>query len=153
MSKTQNPTGLSATQREVLAHAIDNTEGKIEWFPATVKGGARSKILESLKSRGLASPRGQTWRVTKGAHAALGRVTAEGAEVPTPTPRENSKQATVIAMLKRPEGATIKQIMKAMGWQSHTVRGMISGALRKKLKLNVQCDKPEDGGDNVYRIA
>lgn len=152
MSKSKNPAALSATQREILERAIDSTEGRIEWFPATVKGGARTKILESLKGRGLASQRGQHWRVTKGAHAALGRESTQSTEPPAPKSRDNSKQATVIEMLKRPAGATIKQIEQATGWQPHTVRGLISGVLRKKLGLDVQCDKPQGGGDNVYRV-
>jgi hypothetical protein len=146
-------TELTAAQRSVLEHAIDHTEGRIEWFPDSVKGGGRTKVLESLKSRGLARQHGQGWKVTKAAHAALGRETAEGTEVPAPKARENSKQAKVIEMLKRPEGATIEQIQQATGWQRHTVRGVISGALRTKLGLKVECTKGEDGAPNVYQIV
>lgn len=62
-----------------------------------------------------------------------------------------SKQAQVIGLLERPEGATVDEIMTATGWQSHSVRGMFSGTLRKKLALTVVCDKEERG--RVYRIA
>jgi hypothetical protein len=58
----------------------------------------------------------------------------------------------VIAMLKRPEGATIPQICEATGWQAHTVRGTFAGAFKKKLGLTVTSDKAE-GGVRVYRIA
>lgn len=69
-----------------------------------------------------------------------------------PRTRENSKQATVIQMLQRPEGATVRQICDATGWQAHTVRGTFAGAFKKKLGLTILSDKPE-GGERVYRIA
>ena len=69
-----------------------------------------------------------------------------------PRTRENSKQATVIQMLQRPEGATISQICEATGWQAHTVRGTFAGAFKKKLGLNLTSDKA-DGGDRIYRIV
>ena len=69
-----------------------------------------------------------------------------------PRTRDNSKQATVIQMLQRPEGATIQQIMDATGWQAHTVRGTFAGAFKKKLGLNLTSDKA-DGGERTYRIA
>ena len=69
-----------------------------------------------------------------------------------PRTRENSKQATVIQMLQRPEGATISQICQATGWQAHTVRGTFAGAFKKKLGLNLASKKPE-GGERIYRIV
>lgn len=69
-----------------------------------------------------------------------------------PRTRENSKQATVIQMLQRPEGATISQICAATSWQAHTVRGTFAGAFKKKLGLTITSDKPE-GGERIYRIA
>ncbi|NGQ93528.1 DUF3489 domain-containing protein, partial [Rhodobacter sp. HX-7-19] len=62
------------------------------------------------------------------------------------TPREGTKQATLIAMLRAPEGATIEEIMAATGWQSHTVRGAMAGALKKKLGLEVTSEKVEGRG-------
>lgn len=70
----------------------------------------------------------------------------------TPRTRDNSKQAEVIRMLQRPEGATIGQICAATGWQAHTVRGTFAGAFKKKLGLTIVSDKPQ-GGERVYRIA
>jgi predicted ArsR family transcriptional regulator len=69
-----------------------------------------------------------------------------------PGTRANSKQAQLIEMLKRPEGATIDEIVKKFDWQAHTVRGALAGALKKKLGLNVQSEKIEGRG-RVYRIA
>jgi hypothetical protein len=62
-----------------------------------------------------------------------------------------SKQDVVIAMLQRPEGATVDEVARAMGWQRHTVRGLFSGALKKKLRLTLASAKEERG--RVYRIA
>ncbi len=73
--------------------------------------------------------------------------------------RDNSKQALVIEMLKRPEGATIAQISEATGWQQHTVRGTFAGALKKKLGLTIVSEKIDGpagtpgAGQRLYRIA
>jgi hypothetical protein len=68
----------------------------------------------------------------------------------TGTPREGSKQAQVVALLQRKNGATITEIMEKMGWQRHTVRGFMAGAM-KKAGYNVESFKPE-GGERTYRI-
>ena len=67
------------------------------------------------------------------------------------TPREGTKQATLIAMLRAPEGATIEEIMAATAWPSHTVRGAMAGALKQKLGLEVTSEKVENGG-RVYKL-
>ena len=67
-------------------------------------------------------------------------------------PRAESKQAQLIAMLKRPDGATIAEVVEALQWQPHTVRGSIAGALKKKLGLKVESEKV-DGRGRVYRVA
>src|SRR5712664_1177638 len=66
-------------------------------------------------------------------------------------PRAGSKQARVIGLLQRPEGATIDEIASAMGWQRHTVRGLISGALKKRLGLDIVSEKTDRG--RFYRIS
>ena len=94
--------------------------------------------------------------------AAIGR--AEGQRKPRETrrpdqsrpsnwrPRESSKEAMLIDMLRRPEGATIAQIMAVTGWQAHTCRGAFAGALKKKRGLTVTSEKGDEGV-RVYRIA
>ena len=67
------------------------------------------------------------------------------------TVRETSKLARVIALLRRKGGASIAEISKATVWQSHSVRGAISGAIKKKLGLTVSSDKSE--GVRTYLIA
>ncbi len=66
-------------------------------------------------------------------------------------PRETSKTAQVVAMLQRPEGATLSEIMSSMGWQRHTVRGFMAGSM-KKAGHQVESFKPE-GGERTYRIS
>ena len=87
---------------------------------------------------------------------------AKAAPADKPTPRAGTKQAQMIELLKRPEGATVEQIAAATGWQHHTIRGAISGALKKKLGLNVEATRTREVGPNktgakgsstVYRIV
>ena len=87
---------------------------------------------------------------------------AAGEPAAKSTPRAGTKQATMIEMLKRPEGATVEQIAEATGWQHHTIRGAISGALKKKLGLTVEATRTREVGPNrtgakgsstVYRIT
>ena len=66
--------------------------------------------------------------------------------------REHSKQATVIGMLRRPEGATVAQICACTGWQTHTVRGTFAGAFKKKLGLIITSAKPQ-GGERSYHVV
>jgi hypothetical protein len=69
----------------------------------------------------------------------------------TPKVREGTKQAALIAMLREPDGATIAEIAEAIGWQAHTVRGAIAGALKKKLGLEVTSEMVEGRG-RIYRL-
>src|SRR6202043_2379136 len=70
---------------------------------------------------------------------------------PQPYPKRPSKQDAVIAMLRQPEGATVDEVASATGWQRHTVRGVFSGTLKKKLGLTLASAKEERG--RVYRIG
>ena len=68
-----------------------------------------------------------------------------------PDPKRPSKQDVVIAMLRLPEGETVDEVASVTGWQCHTVRGVFSGTLKKKLRLTLASAKEERG--RVYRIA
>src|ERR1700738_3617220 len=70
---------------------------------------------------------------------------------PHPAPKRPSKQDVVIAMLRQPEGATVDEVASVTGWQRHTVRGVFSGTLKKKLGLTLASAQEERG--RVYRIA
>ena len=70
---------------------------------------------------------------------------------PRGDPKRPSKQDVVIAMLRQPEGATVDEVASVTGWQRHTVRGVFSGSLKKKLGLTLASATEERG--RVYRIA
>ena len=91
-----------------------------------------------------------------GAGAGSGRRRKENASVaPTAAPvrkmREGTKQATLVAMLERKDGATLGQLVEATGWQPHSVRGALAGALNKRLGLTIVSERIEGRG-RVYRI-
>ncbi len=67
-------------------------------------------------------------------------------------PREGSKTEMILALLRRKDGATLPEIMKAADWQAHSVRGFIAGTVGKKLGLSVTSTKPE-GGERTYKLA
>ena len=71
--------------------------------------------------------------------------------MPSDTPIKSSKQAVIISLLQRPDGASLVEMMQATGWQAHTVRGVISGVVRKKLGLMVLCEQ-NASSTRVYRI-
>lgn len=155
---------LTETQETVLSHAHQHTEGKIVWFPEHIKGGARQKVLDGLFNRALITQVGDEFFIAAEGYDALGvprkaPISSEAlndvvatAEAKHHRKRENSKQAQVIALLKRPEGATIAQICEATGWKQHTVRGTFAGAFKKRLGLEITSSKEENLG-RVYRIA
>lgn len=78
--------------------------------------------------------------------------TEPGAAPKTRTPRGGTKQARMIEMLRGPDGATVEEIANALDWRSHTVRGALAGALKKKLGLEVTSEKVENRG-RVYKIS
>ncbi|MEZ0191166.1 DUF3489 domain-containing protein [Ralstonia solanacearum] len=151
---------LTPTQHAILAYAIQNTGGKIEWFPDNIKGGARKKVFEGMVKRDLIAASGDDWLVAAEGYGTLGleapqpEAAAAEPDAPRKAPRtrENSKQAKVIEMLRRSGGATVSQICQETDWQAHTVRGMFAGALKKKLGLTITSEKTSDG-ERVYRIA
>ena len=157
-------TQLTPAQHAILDHAHRHTEGKIEWFPDNIKGGARQKVIDGLFKRALITYDGKDWFVAAEGYEALGvprkapvstqaiDEVIKAATAAKPRTRDNSKQAQVIAMLKRPEGATIEQICEATQWQAHTVRGTFAGAFKKKLGLEITSTK-EAGGQRIYRVA
>jgi hypothetical protein len=83
--------------------------------------------------------------------AATARVPLTTGVAKPPKAEPSSKQSHVIAMLQSPAGATIAAMMKATGWQQHSVRGFLAGVVRKRLKLKLGSKKVDD--KRVYRIT
>ena len=105
------------------------------------KGGAPA-------AKGAPAKAKPTKKATPAKKAPKGKKAAKAQE--TAGPREGSKTAQVVAMLQRKNGATLSEIIDKMGWQKHTVRGFMAGAM-KKAGYNVESFKPE-GGERTYRI-
>ncbi len=102
---------------------------------ASVAKRARTVAPKKAKSGKKANP---TKKAPKGAKKATGA-------------RDGSKTATILDLLKRKDGATLKELMKASGWQPHSVRGFLSGTVGKKMGLTVTSLKGEDG-ERTYSI-
>lgn len=141
---------LTATQQSVLQIAARHEDRAIRW-PERLKGGAIKKVADALVGAGLARYEGDVLVATDEGLRAVG-VKPGAAPRQEIRRRDDSKQARLIEMLKRPEGASIDEIAAAFGWQPHTVRGAIAGALKKKLGLEVTSEKIEGRG-RVYNIA
>jgi hypothetical protein len=128
-------------------------------------GDAAAPVSEAHggQKRAKAGPaRGRKARATARATSEAERADTRADAAATRTPRAGTKQAQMIELLKRPEGATVEQIAAATGWQHHTIRGAISGALKKKLGLTVEATRTREVGPNrtgakgsstVYRIT
>ncbi len=107
------------------------------------KGKGRARVAHSAPSKGKATKKAAPAKKAPKAKTAAKEKDATG-------PREGSKTAQVVAMLQRKGGATISEIMKAMKWQRHTVRGFMAGAM-KKAGYTVESFK-SDKGERTYRI-
>jgi Protein of unknown function (DUF3489) len=142
--ETEDENAASAPEADPGATPVDaGVQAVGTPAPATGTDGAATPAKKGKPAQGKA-------RATKAAPAEK------------PTPRAGTKQAQMIEMLRRPEGATVEQIAAATGWQHHTIRGAISGALKKKLGLTVEATRTREVGPNksgargsstVYRIT
>lgn len=112
-----------------------------------IEPGAHTKPATPKKDAGAKARRKKAAKVPK--KSARGK---SGRKAAAPrAARTDTKQAQVIAMLERAKGATIDEIAEVTGWQRHTVRGAMSGALKKKLGLKIDSEKV-DGRGRVYRV-
>jgi hypothetical protein len=107
---------------------------------------------ESGKARAAArKPTPATTKAKSTRKPSRGKKGTERPKAKAATPRPASKSAHVIALLEKSKGATLAELMKATGWQAHSVRGFLSGTLRKKMGLRVESAKRGDG-ERVYSI-
>lgn len=144
-------TKLTTIQDQILRAAA---EGGAEGMLAAPKDW---KTVSALTTKGFltstAIPEGgSSAYITEAGYGALGQEAPVPDEAPTATapPIPKGKIATLVAMLRTAEGATVEAMMTATGWQAHSVRGAMSGAVKKALGLNVASEKID--GVRVYRI-
>jgi hypothetical protein len=173
-------TKLTDTQRIILSAASQRTDRLALPLPKSLKGGAAHKVINALVDKGLLKEvkanrklgdpvwreseegNGLTLIITDTGFAAIGiEVEPQKPKTQKPEPkpatterktREGTKQSLVIEMLRRPEGATIAEIVEATTWASHTTRGFLAGALKKKLGMAIDSTKDATRG-RVYRIG
>ena len=151
-------TTLTDSQKNVLQLGHDKGTFTLQDLP--IKGGAAKKVVDALLNKELIKPinRHGDWfdyALTPQGRQVIGVEEPESGEQPAkakPITRPGSKLDQVITLLSRNEGATIAQMMEQTGWQQHTVRGTLAGALKKRLGLTIESDKP-DGKERVYRIT
>ena len=120
---------------------------KPEAEPAKPKAERRPRVAHR-RAKGAPAKGKATKKATAAKNAPKAKKAAKAQEAAGP--REGSKTAQVVAMLQRKNGATLAEIMDKMGWQKHTVRGFMAGAM-KKAGYTVESFKPE-GGERTYRI-
>ena len=128
-------TKLSDTQAIILSAAAQREDRIALPLPESLRGGGAAKVVGAMLAKGFLEEvdadmrKGEpVWRETSDGHG-----------------------VTLVAMLRAPDGATIEEIMAVTGWQSHTVRGAMAGALKKKLGLEVTSEKVENRG-RVYKL-
>jgi len=157
---------LTPTQALLLRAAARRADGRVI-PPPNLRGGARVKAMTALMRRDWIEAGDGGFVLTDAGYAVAGRkrpapTEAEGIqEMDTPDDlqllegipvRPGTKIAALVVALRRPQGATSLQLMLATGWQPHSVRGAISGLLRKRLGLSVVLTR-NAAGERVYRIG
>jgi hypothetical protein len=127
----------SIAEQTETAQPVENTAAK----PAKkARVGARRANVAPAKPKSgkKASPAGKAPKSAKKAKAGK------------PTARDGSKAAKILDLLKRSGGATSRELQKTSGWQPHSVRGFLSGTVRKKMGLTVVSTKGDDGESSYF---
>jgi hypothetical protein len=163
---------LTDTQTAILKAAAGRPDGNIEPLPTNLRGGARTAVIDGLLAGGLVADADGHHLLTDAGYAAVGKrrpapknvQKMDAPDVLTKsevthalqklevTIRPDTKLAAIIDAMRHPGGATIAQMMAGTGWQAHSVRGAISGMIRKRLGYAVVTEKGADG-QRTYRIA
>ena len=122
------------------AEALETALGPVAEAPK-----ATQKATGAKRARNVAPKKGKAGKkATPAKKAPKAAKSVAGA-------RDGSKAAKILDLLKRPEGATAKELMKASGWQPHSVRGFLSATVSKKMGLAVTSTKGEDG-ERTYSV-
>ncbi len=156
-------TKLTRNQRRILEAAASRPGGAILPLPdgITLRGGVLKATLASLIKRGLATEKGKAKKpvITKPGRAAAGdednKAKPTGAKrhdgkAPISSIRPDSKQGRLLALLSRPEGAGITDLIETTGWQPHSVRAALTGFRKRGIAVAREKD---DAGTTVYRVA
>ena len=144
-------TQLTQTQKTILVAASQRPDGNIEPLPSNINAGIKPRVIQGLLNRDLITQSDGNYIINAKGFAAI--------DLPAPSkirrranPREGTKQARMIALMQRTEGASIEEICQATGWQKHTVRGTFSNTLKKRLGLTVTSYKEADQ-PRRYRVS
>ena len=162
-SRGDNPPPLRITRAGLQAIGVETEDDGPEGAtPADTDATSADTGVQPVEAAAPATGADGAATPAKGKAKAKAAKPGKTAPAEKPTPRAGTKQARLVEMLKRPEGATVEQIATATGWQHHTIRGAISGALKKKLGLNIEATRTREVGPNksgakgsstVYRIT
>jgi uncharacterized protein DUF3489 len=141
-------TKLNQAQEDLLRQAAKADDGAID------AGGVAKATIRAFIRRGMMisiplAEGGSRLLITEAGRAEIGAPVA-AATPPPAKPAAKGKIGAVIELLRRPEGASIEAMMKATGWQAHSVRGAMSGAIKKERGLAVRSEKTD--GRRIYRI-
>ena len=117
--------------------------------PATAETKATTKPRVGARRPHVATPKPKSGKKAAPAKKTLsGRTKAQPAR---PGARSGGKTAKILGLLRRPGGASAKELLKATGWQAHSLRGFLSGTVGKKMGLSLTSTKGEDG-ERVYSL-
>tara|TARA_R110000787_G_scaffold182768_3_gene294825 strand:+ start:288 stop:848 length:561 start_codon:yes stop_codon:yes gene_type:complete len=158
LAKSLKANKASATKdiKSLIKRGLINEQPATRDDAAWSKGENGSRLTLVITESGLESIGADAAKTQPMKRKAQNRRSAPGRQTRTETSltgvRQDTKQALLIDLLRQKNGATIDEIVEAIGWQPHSVRGAISGTLRKNLKLTVESDIIKDRG-RVYRIA
>jgi len=109
-----------------------------------------ASVVAARKPKAVVTPKRAPQRAARTAAVPCGRPT-KAPQTIARTSQQPSKQGLLLSLLRSATGATVIQMAEATGWEHHTIRGTISGVLRKKMKLNVVTEKADGGA--IYRIV
>lgn len=138
-------TSLTDTQITILEAASKRLDNNIEPLPSNINAGIKPRVIQGLLKRELITEFENGYIIDAKGFDAIGLLAPTKTEPSQPvTLREGTKQARMIALMQRPEGASIEEICTETSWQKHTVRGVFSNTLKKRLGLTVTSYKDDD---------
>lgn len=145
-------TNEASTTTEAAAIAEPGAHVAPEKAPSTKVAKPKKGATKGQKPAKAAKPAAKKAASKPAAKKETKPAGKKAAKADAPVPREFSKKAIVIDLMRRKDGATMAEIAKATDWQQHSIRGFISGTLTKKMGLKVESSKNESG-ERTYRIA